>query len=935
MRLIIRVSPFSKAFASRLYRGGIGAFCSAAISMSAVSAADIPVNRVDDSGAGSLRQGMSDIQAGDRLVFQSILNGTTLVNGAPLTLKVAGTMLDSNSILVTDNHAYQLSAPLTVDWAGKLTLNGVLSDGTATGSLVKTGLGTLILNNSNTYTGGTTINGGTLQISTNSGLGTGALTVGSSAGAATLVLGSGLTLSNAITLQAALNVNSSAGAPNVLSGVISGGTLNTTGTGTLILSGTNTFTGGVHSTANSKIIIQNNSALGTGTLSNAGLLTLDLASGLSVANKITMGNALTANVDSGSATLSGAIGQSTASSFTKTGSGNLILTGATTYTGGTIINAGTLTGNTTSLSGKITNNASLIFNQTGTGTFAGTIDGTGTMTKTGNGTLIFSGNSSSPGAFAINSGEFQANGSVSGAVNIISTLASLTGTGSVGSVTNNGYVQPGTSAIGNLNVNGDFTQQAAGITEIKVNSSGNAPGVNNDHLNITGKAHLGGALNIFAVGGGTYTAGTQYTIMNAAGGVTGQFAQTSSNLSMFGIEVLYGANDVKFELLQTTSLRAAALTGNQISVGTALDQIALTSTGSLFSMINSLGVLSPAQQRQSMNQLSGQTYGNLQTIGLQIGDQFQQKLNSMMVSNAAFLAGGEPVPTYSEEIRGQSPTGDLGRGWVQGFGVSGNLRSDGNGAGGNYGQGGALFGIDGGRDETGFIGVAGGTSFTQFHDDFGGKGNINSYQVGMYALKHDETGYLLGSANYGYNDYSTNRSVTISNATQLLHGDFYGNQIGTYAETGLKLSAGPIYFQPLVGLQYLFLDQQRFKETGGPAALAVSKENANALRLNVGARMLLEPWVTESGVIWSPYSHIRYVADLLDNDRSIGASFIGSPSGGSFTTQGTHIGPNYGVVGEGLEIRISDYWSLFGGADVMMGDHITMATGSFGSLIRW
>lgn len=208
---------------------------------------------------------MSGIQSGDRLVFQSILNGTTLVNGPPLTLKAAGTLLDSNTITVTDNHAYALAAPLTVDWAGKLTLNGVLSDGTSTGSLIKNGLGTLALSNANTYTGGTTINGGTLLISTNTGLGTGALTVTNSVGAATLNLGSGLTLTNAITLQASLNVHSAAGTPNQLSGVISGtaatASLNTTGPGTLILSGTNTFIGGVHSANNSTIQIDSNACL--------------------------------------------------------------------------------------------------------------------------------------------------------------------------------------------------------------------------------------------------------------------------------------------------------------------------------------------------------------------------------------------------------------------------------------------------------------------------------------------------------------------------------------------------------------------------------------------------------------------------------------------------------------------------------------------------
>ncbi len=54
-------------------------------------------------------------------------------------------------------------------------------------------------------------------------------------------------------------------------------------------------------------------------------------------------------------------------SFTNVGTGNTILTGANSYTGGTTIASGTLQGNAASLQGNILNNASLIFDQAGTG----------------------------------------------------------------------------------------------------------------------------------------------------------------------------------------------------------------------------------------------------------------------------------------------------------------------------------------------------------------------------------------------------------------------------------------------------------------------------------------------------------------------------------------------------------------------------------------
>ncbi len=810
------------------------------MSVVSASAADIVVDRANDSGVGSLRQGMSALQSGDRLSFQPILNGTTLVNsGTPLTLNAAGTLLDSTSITVTDSHAFTLAAPLTVDWAGTLTLDGVLSGSSTTSSLANSGLGTLVLSNTNTYSGGTTINGGTISIQKSGSLGSGTLTATNTVGAPTLALGDGLNVSNAITLQTALTINSAVGTSNTLSGIISGpaatNSLTTSGNGTLILSGANTFIGGVTVTNNSTLKLLNSTALGTGTLTNAGVLTLDLASGLSVANKITLGNNIVTNVTSGTATLSGAIGETVASQLTKTGAGTLILTGASTYTGGTIVSEGTLQGDSTSLTGTITDNASLIFNQAGTGTFAGTINGTGDLTKNGNGTLVFSGTSNLTTTTNVNAGNLQVTGSLAGPVDVISAAAALSGTGSVASVINSGFVQPGTSSIGELTVNGNFTQNSGGTTEIKINSAGNVPGVNNDHLNVTGQATLGGTLNVLAIGGGVFSTATQYTILNAPGGVSGQFTQASSSMPEFGVNVTYNANDVVIQLQSTTSLLAAATTMNQESVGAALDALSLTASGPLYTMINNLGIQSVAQQQQSMNQLSGEVYGGLQTLALQVGDQYQQRVTSALVSNGKFLLGETDSTPDGVIVRGQSPESDMGRGWQLGYGTTGRIRSDGNGGSLNYNQGGGLIGLDFGADETGRLGFAGGVSYTGYRDGFGANGNITSYQFGGYGIKHDEFGYILATGNYGSNSYSTTRNVVTSGLTQTLESNFSGTQAGASLETGLNLTMGYFHLQPLAGLQYLYLFQQPFDESGGAAALVVDRTRAHSLRANIGA----------------------------------------------------------------------------------------------------
>ncbi len=142
------------------------------------------------------------------------------------------------------------------------------------------------------------------------------------------------------------------GQTGTLAGVLSDGTqpgdIVKTGGGTLVLTGDNTYSGG--------------------TTVSAG--TLQLGSGGttgSIVGNVTDNATLVFN-RADDVTFAGAISGSGA--LVQAGPGTLTLTGANTYTGGTTVSAGTLAGNTTSLQGNIVDNAAVVFNQTGTGTYA-------------------------------------------------------------------------------------------------------------------------------------------------------------------------------------------------------------------------------------------------------------------------------------------------------------------------------------------------------------------------------------------------------------------------------------------------------------------------------------------------------------------------------------------------------------------------------------
>ncbi|MDP2229777.1 filamentous hemagglutinin N-terminal domain-containing protein [Methylotenera sp.] len=210
--------------------------------------------------------------------------GGTAGNGGNVNVTTTG--LGASSI--TSVNANNLGA-VSLNVADTLTVSGIIAGTNST--VTKSGSGTLLLSGANTYTGLTTINAGTLRYGANNAISTGAVTVND---------GGTYDLAGFSDTIGALTVNSG----------ITGGTVST-GTGTLTLGGNVTTTGGANNA-----LISGNLALGTAART---FTSTNATDGLTVA-----------------AVVSGAVG------LNKAGNGTLTLSGANTYTGATLINAGTL-----------------------------------------------------------------------------------------------------------------------------------------------------------------------------------------------------------------------------------------------------------------------------------------------------------------------------------------------------------------------------------------------------------------------------------------------------------------------------------------------------------------------------------------------------------------------------------------------------------------
>jgi fibronectin-binding autotransporter adhesin len=346
------------------------------------------------------------------------------------------------------------------------------------GALQKVGLGTMILSGANTYSGGTIINAGTLQ------LGNGGA--------------SGSIVGNVID-NAAFALNRSDAF--VFSGAISGsGEFQQTGPGTTTLTGASTYTGPTTVTAGTLVIAAGGSITSdvsnNANFNNAGTVTGALTNSATASNSGTITRGLTnlAGITTNSGTINGGV-TVTAGTFNSNTAASIVNGGLTNA--GTVNAAGVV-------SGGIVNNGAAVFNVTGN------LAGSGAVTNNGAAQLVVSGgnftgltvltnNSQAAAGITIAAGRtLSANLAANNAGSTIANAGTLTSV--AGPLTNAGILN--TSAATSI-VSGGLTNTGT------VNAAG---AVNGAILNNAGTFAVTGAL----AGDGAFTNAASATL--AVGG---------------------------------------------------------------------------------------------------------------------------------------------------------------------------------------------------------------------------------------------------------------------------------------------------------------------------------------------------------------------------------------------------------------------------------
>ncbi len=348
------------------------------------NASGLPAGSLDDL---SFRMDFADTRGvtfDDRATnYDQYAGSETIVNITTNNVAPASVYINNSTL----NYVFQTSG-------GEYGIKG-------TNSVVKVGTGIATFKNTNTYSGGTSLTGGgTISIHRGDSLGSAGIAVGT--GTLDFAGTSSYTLANTILDDTAMTMSVTNASPVTVSGAIGGaGTLTKTGSGRLILTGSNAYGGATTISSGTLQIGDGGTAgtLGTSTsaISNSGTLAVNRSDtvGLSVAVTGTGG-------------------------LTQMGAGVLGLTATNTYSGVTSIQAGALmvgNGGTVGTlgTGDVQNAAELGFNRSNTMTVANNISGTGMVTQVGTGTTILTGTNTYSGATTIQYGAIQVgNGGTAG-----------------------------------------------------------------------------------------------------------------------------------------------------------------------------------------------------------------------------------------------------------------------------------------------------------------------------------------------------------------------------------------------------------------------------------------------------------------------------------------------------------------------------------------
>jgi autotransporter-associated beta strand protein len=480
--------------------------------------------------------------------------------------------------------------------------------------------------------------------------------------------------------------------------------------------------------------------------------------------------------------------------------------------------------------------------------------GPGNLEKVGAGTMILSGFNTYTGTTAVNGGILQVDGSI--AASILTTVnagGALTGIGTVGDtvIASGGIFLPGNGTPGaSMTIAGNLAFQSGALYLVQLNST------TSSFANVTGTAALGGLVGATFAPGSTVM--KQYSILTAAGGVSGTFDGVATGSVPGGLvaSLSYDAHHAYLNFALDFGARSN-LNVNQQNVGNTLTNFFNANGGIPFAFAS----LTPG----GLTQASGETATGSQQATFDAMSLFLGLLTDPFIDGRGGAGGNAGATPFADEGASAyaankqdarsafarfATKADVARNdlldprWsVWGSAYGGGSNTNGNAALGSNSATARAFGFVAGADYrtspatlVGFALAGGGTNFgvTGF-----GTGRSDLFQAGAFVRHNVGAAYVTAAAAYGWQDVTTDRTVTLAGVDRL-RAEFNANAYSGRIEGGYRFVTPWMGVTPYAAGQFTTYSLPAYAEQvlsgAGTFALNYAAKDVTASRTELGVR---------------------------------------------------------------------------------------------------
>ena len=510
-------------------------------------------------------------------------------------------------------------------------------------------------------------------------------------------------------------------------------------------------------------------------------------------------------------------------------------------------------GNLTTARSLDVNSSSINVDPGITAALTGNVAGSGPLIKSGLGSLKLSGNVSVTGDITASQGTLQVDSNLTNRI-VVSSGAVLQGSGQINTLLNRGTLSIG-GDTGSIRVTGNYNSEAGSILRVNTSPS-NVP-----LLQVDGQATLAGNLS-YNLASGSYSTAQRYTVLQATGGIAGSLDLLPISTAGYTITNSIDSNSISFELAYR-DLAAVATSPNKYSVGSMLDQVKLSATGDLSSVINTISGLSSGDAdlvlgRLTANQILGYAWVEQQKYDL-VNRTVANRLNNY--SNSNQLAG-----IKENEINSWVVLQTLGaKNSAPYIPVEQSISGNGISVGADYKvnalNGYELWGLSVSALNSN-IGTQDGGSFsgaTYILQGYGKK-QINDYSID----------YTLA---YGFGESKQSRQINLIDSSRVASSKISNEGFDIFTRLSKHISmGGSSELRPYVGVGYRNVAIADYKETGSQSLnLAVDSIKADAKTYQLGVKYgYSQEW---NGYVLKPSADISIRGQVASKDILVKQSF--------------------------------------------------------------